>query len=175
MFSLMLVGLIVVKCIGVHTIVMLICEAVTMAIGTAAFWTVFYSISYDLVEVDEMTNGVRREGTITAIPQFIQKFGAAFGMWLAGLLLAFYKYDSSLAVQSPETIAGIENIGTIIPAAFLLISIIGLIVYPVTKHRFEKLLAALEKKRMGREYSIEGFEKLINTKSFNGPSHSKDI
>lgn len=175
MFSLMLVGLIVVKCIGVHTIVMLIFEAVTMAIGTAAFWTVFYSISYDLVEVDEMTNGVRREGTITAIPQFIQKFGAAFGMWLAGLLLAFYKYDSSLAVQSPGTIQGIENIGTIIPAAFLLVSIFGLIVYPVTKVRFEKLLTALEKKRAGEDYSIDGFKKLINTKVINTPSQSKDI
>lgn len=164
MFSVMLIGLIAVKILGLDSIPVLIAEAVAMAIGTAAFWTVFYSIAYDLVEVDEMTNGTRREGAITAIPQFIQKFGAAIGVWLAGILLAVYGFESKLAVQSPETIRGIENIGTIIPAAFLLVSIVGLIVYPVTKPRFEKLLKALEKKRAGEAYNTEGFERLVNTK-----------
>jgi len=161
MFSLMLVGLVIVKVVGVTSVLMLIFEAVTMAIGTAAFWTVFYSISYDLVEVDEITNGTRREGAITAIPQFIQKFGAAIGVWLAGILLAVFQYDSELAVQSERTIRGIESIGTIIPAAFLLVSIIGLIIYPITKKRFQMLLSALEKKRSGEEFSTEGFEELI--------------
>lgn len=161
MFSLMLVGLIVVKTLGINSIPILIGEAVAMAIGTAAFWTVFYSIAYDLVEVDEMTNGTRREGAITAIPQFIQKFGAAIGVWLAGVLLALYGFNSDMAVQSEATIRGIENIGTIIPAAFLLVSIIGLFFYPVTKHRFTKLHAALEKKRAGEAYTTEGFEELV--------------
>lgn len=161
MFSLMLIGLIVVKVLGITSVPVLIGEAVAMAIGTAAFWTVFYSISYDLVEVDEMTNGTRREGAITAIPQFIQKFGAAIGVWLAGVLLALYGFNSDLAVQSTATVKGIENIGTIIPAAFLLISIIGLFFYPVTKRRFEKLHAALKKKRAGEEYTTEGFDELV--------------
>lgn len=164
MFSLMFAGLVTVKLIGISSIVMLIFEAVTMAIGTAAFWTVFYSISYDLVEVDEITNGVRREGAITAIPQFIQKFGAAIGMWLAGIFLAFSGFSPDAPVQSAATVNGIENIGTIIPAAFLLVSIAGLFIYPVTKPRFEKLLAALEKKRAGEAYTTEGFEKLVSKK-----------
>ena len=161
MFSLMLIGLIIVKILGITSVPVLIGEAVAMAVGTAAFWTVFYSISYDLVEVDEMTNGTRREGAITAIPQFIQKFGAAIGVWLAGVLLALYGFNSDLAVQSEETVRGIENIGTTIPAVFLLISIIGLFFYPVTKKRFTKLHAALKKKRAGEAYSTEGFDELV--------------
>jgi len=164
MFSLMLIGLIIVKILGITSVPVLIGEAVAMAIGTAAFWTVFYSIAYDLVEVDEMTNGVRREGAITAIPQFIQKFGAAIGVWLAGILLALYGFDSDMAVQSASTVRGIENIGTIIPAAFLLVSIIGLFFYPVTKKRFEKLHTALQKKRAGEAYTTEGFEELVEGK-----------
>jgi GPH family glycoside/pentoside/hexuronide:cation symporter len=164
MFSLMLVGLIAVKIMGITSVPVLIVEAVAMAVGTAAFWTVFYSISYDLVEVDEMTNDTRREGAITAIPQFIQKFGAAIGIWLAGILLALYGFESDIPVQSEATIRGIENIGTIIPAAFLLVSIIGLFAYPVTKARFAKLHAALQKKRKGEAYTTEGFEKLVDGK-----------
>lgn len=161
MFSVMLAGLIVVKCIGVDEVWVLVLEAVTMAIGTAAFWTVFYSISYDLVEVDEFVNGKRREGAITAVPQLVQKFGAAVGVWLAGAMLAAYGYDANLSAQSAATVGGIENIGTVIPAAFLAVSIVGLIVYPITKARFEKLRAALELKRAGQVYSTEGFEKLV--------------
>jgi GPH family glycoside/pentoside/hexuronide:cation symporter len=162
MFSLMLSGLVILKIAGIDSILMLVFEAVTMGIGTAAFWTLFYSISYDLVEVDEMINGSRREGAITAVPQFIQKFGAAVGVWLAGIFLTFYKYDSLSPIQSEATVKGIESIGTIIPAFFLLFSIIGLLLYPVTRERFEKLLAALAKKRLGEDYTTDGFEKLIH-------------
>jgi Na+/melibiose symporter-like transporter len=108
-----------------------------------------------------MINGSRREGAITAVPQFIQKFGAAVGVWLAGIFLSFYKYDSLSPTQSEATVKGIENIGTIIPAFFLVFSIIGLLLYPVTRDRFEKLLAALAKKRLGEDYTTDGFEKLI--------------
>jgi len=172
MFSLMLAGLIAAKLIGIRTLPMLIFEAVFMAIGTAAFWTVFYSISYDLVEVDELTNGTRREGAITAVPQFIQKFGAAIGMWLAGIFLSVFQYNSNLSAQSEFTKRGIESIGTIFPAVFLLISIVGLIIYPVTKERFSKLLIALEKKRAGEDYTTEGIEKLIG-KTTIASKHSK--
>jgi len=165
MFSLMFAGLITVYIFGVHSIGMLVAEAVTMAVGTAAFWTLFYSISYDLVEVDEFTNGVRREGAITAIPQFIQKFGSAVGVWLVGLILSFYGYNSDLPAQSGNTLQGIQNIGTIIPAAFLLVSIFGLVIYPVTKRRFEKLQTALNRKRAGESYSEEGFEPLVSAKT----------
>ncbi len=160
-FSLMLLGLITAFFLGVRSLPMLIFEAATMALGSAAFWTVFYSISYDLVEVDEMVNDVRREGAITAVPQFIQKFGAAIGMWLAGIFLAFYGYNANSPVQTEATKSGIENIGTIIPAVFLSVSIIGLILYPITKKRYSLLVAALEKKRAGEPYDVEGLSPLI--------------
>jgi GPH family glycoside/pentoside/hexuronide:cation symporter len=161
MFSLMLTGLVILKITGIDSIITLVFAAVTMGIGTAAFWTVFYSISYDLVEVDELVNGARREGAITAVPQFIQKFGAAVGVWLAGIFLTLYGYDSLSSIQSEATVKGIESIGTIIPAVFLALSIAGLLLYPVTKERFEKLLAALAQKRRGEAYTTEGFEKLV--------------
>lgn len=170
MFSLMLAGLVVAKIIGVSTLPMLIFEAAFMAIGTAAFWTVLYSISYDLVEVDELTNGTRREGAIMAVTQFIQKFGAAIGVWLTGIFLSAFGYNSDLAAQSEITKSGIENISTIIPACSLLLSIIGLIVYPVTKERFTKLLVALEKKRAGEAYTTEGIEKLVGRAGFSDSS-----
>ena len=114
-----------------------------------------------VVEIDEFVTGKRRESVITSFPQFVQKFGAAIGMWTIGWVLQLTDYDKDLAVQKANTVNGIENLSTLFPALLLGISIIGLIFYPVTKERFQKLTVQLEKKRNGEDYNTEGFEKLL--------------
>lgn len=167
-FSITFAGLIVTKIIGLRegSIAMLVTQPVFMGIAGGAFWTLFYSMAYDLVEIDEFSSGKRRESIITAFPQFIQKFGAAIGMWSVGLVLQLSGYTKGngteeIIVQSARTVNGIENISTLFPALLLGISILGLILYPVRKENFKKLTEQLEKKRKGEEYSTDGFEKLV--------------
>lgn len=149
--SLMLISLAVIKLIGIDNTVMLIVSVMACALGLACFWTVFYPMAYDLVEVDEYVNGKRRESAITAFPQFFQKFGAAIGMWIAGQVLDFGGYIGSAAEQTQQAKDAIENIATVIPCVFLAISIVGLILYPVTKERFNLLSKKLEDKRNGKD------------------------
>ena len=156
--------------IGGFRIMCVIAPAV-LGIGTGTFWTLFYSMGYDLVELDEFKTGQRRESTITALPQLVQKFGSAFGILMAGVLLGAYGYDSSgdiagsesliQQVTDPKIVNGMENISTIIPAGLLLISIIFAVLYPMTRERFNALMAQLKKKRNGEKYTTEGFEKLL--------------
>ena len=155
-FSISFAGLVAGKIIHINSLPMLIYDAFFMAVGAACFWTVFYSMAYDLVEVDEFVSGQRREGIITALPQFFQKFGSAVGMWLVSLVLKLSGYDTGTA-----TAGVIENSSTIIPAAFLAISIFGVIMFPVTKKRFHKLQEVLAKKNLGEEYDTTGLEKMI--------------
>lgn len=87
--------------------------------GAGTFWTLFYSMGYDLVELDEFKTGERREAIITALPQLVQKFGSAFGILMTGQLLSAYGYDSSkdvagkesliTVVTDPDIISGMEN------------------------------------------------------------------
>lgn len=156
--------------IGGFRIMCVIAPAV-LGIGTGTFWTLFYSMGYDLVELDEFKTGQRRESTITALPQLVQKFGSAFGILMAGILLGAYGYDSSgdiagsesliQQVTDPKIVNGMENISTIIPAGMLLLSIIFAVLYPMTRERFNALMVQLKKKRNGEEYTTEGFEKLL--------------
>ena len=159
--SIMLVALLIIKLIGINNTPMLIASVFAVALGLACFWTIFYSIAYDLVEVDEFVNGKRRESMITAFPQFFQKFGAAIGMWIAGQVLALGGYNGKLEVQPESAMPAIENVATVIPAAFLVFALIGIVLYPVTKERFELLTKQLEKKRAGKKYETKGLEKLI--------------
>ena len=151
--------------------IMCIISPAVLGIGTGTFWTLFYSMGYDLVELHEFKTGERRESTITALPQLIQKFGSAFGILMAGMLLSAYGYDSSGDIAGKESlfakvtdvkiINGMENISTIIPAVILGISILCLALYPMTRKRFNALMVQLEKKRKGEKYTNEGFEKLL--------------
>lgn len=150
---------------------MCILSPVLLGIGAGTFWTLFYSMGYDLVELDEFKSGMRRESTITALPQLVQKFGSAFGILVAGQLLSMYGYDSSAdaagsealiqVVTDPKIVNGMENISTIIPAVLLLGSVISAVLYPMTRKRVNALMEQLNKKRNGEKYSTSGFEKLL--------------
>lgn len=157
--------------VGNFKIMTILCP-VLLGIGGGTFWTLFYSMGYDLVELDEFKTGKRRESIITALPQLIQKFGSAFGILMAGQFLSAYGYDSSADVTTsektvvqlvtdPKIIDGMENISTIIPAALIGVSLIALIIYPMTRKRVNALMEQLSKKRAGKSYTTEGFEKLL--------------
>ncbi len=174
--SITLVGEIALKIIGLDAEVggfkiMCIVSPALLGLGAGTFWTLFYSIGYDLVELDELKTGKRRESIITALPQLVQKFGSAFGILAVGQLLSFYGYNSAAdpagsesliqVVTDPKIVNGMENISTVIPAALLAVSILSAILYPMTRERVNLLMAALHKKRNGEEYSTEGLEKLL--------------
>lgn len=169
-------GEVIIKIIGLDAEIagfriMCVIAPAVLGIGTGTFWTLFYSMGYDLVELDEFKTGRRRESTITALPQLVQKFGSAFGILMAGVLLGAYGYDSSGDIAGSESLIrrvtdehivnGMENISTIIPAALLLASIIFAVLYPMTRQRFNALMVQLNKKRNGEEYTTDGLEKLL--------------
>lgn len=174
--SITMVGEIVAKIIGLDAqagsfkIMAVVCAAL-LGMGAGTFWTLFYSMGYDLVELDEFKTGARHESTITALPQLVQKFGSAFGILATGQLLNAYGYDSSQDVAGKESlitvvtdekiINGMENISTVIPAAAIGICIVALIFYPMTRKNVNRLMSELSKKRKGLEYSTDGLEKLL--------------
>ncbi|MFR5875721.1 MAG: MFS transporter [Eubacterium sp.] len=174
--SIVIAGEIAIKLVGLDLKIgsfkpMCIIAPVVLGIGIGTFWTLFYSMGYDLVELNEFKTGERRESTITALPQLVQKFGSAFGILMAGQLLSAYGYDSSndvagkealfTKVADPKIIGGMENISTVIPAVLIAAAVVSVIIYPMTRKRFEALMVQLDKKRKGDEYSTDGFEKLL--------------
>lgn len=174
--SITCIGEIVLKIIGLDAEIggfkiMCIVSPAFLGMGAGTFWTLFYSMGYDLVELDEFKSGERRESTITALPQLVQKFGSAFGILMAGQLLSLYGYDSSAdvagsealikQVTDPAIVSGMENISTLIPAALLFLSVVSAVLYPMTRERFNALMLQLKKKRNGEKYSTDGIEKLL--------------
>ena len=134
---------------------------VFFSFGNTVFWTLIYSMMYDITEVDEFISGKRREGAIAAFASFFQKLGSAAALWFTGTILSVSGYVATNEVQTEQALTAIHSCCTYIAGILTLISVVMIILYPMNKDRFKCLSNALELKRKGEEYSTEGFEKLI--------------
>ncbi|MDR2354916.1 MAG: MFS transporter [Clostridiales Family XIII bacterium] len=139
----------------------LIVFLILFELGNSTFWTLYYSMMYDISELDEFISGKRREGTIAALMSFSQKLGSAFALWLTGFVLDLGGYNGQAAVQSETALDAIVWVNTWIPGAIGLGAVLFALAYPLTKPRFNALLQALALKRKGEAYTTEGFEKLL--------------
>lgn len=147
--------------IGIGGFAVLVLWAVVFQFGNSSFWTLYYSMMYDISEVDEFVNGSRREGIVTALMAFCQKLGAAVGTWLSGMVLAWGAYDGLVDIQAASALKAILYNCTLIPGVFGALAAVCALFYPLTGDRFKALSAALEARRAGKEYTTEGFEKLL--------------
>ena len=147
--------------VGITSLATMYIFAVSSVIGSSSFFTFYVGYSYDCIEIDEFMNGTRREGTMSAIATFAQKFGSALAMWVTGFLLQFTGYSGSEAVQTEKALKGILSLGTLYPALLWIIAMLLFLTYPVTIQKFNALCDALANKKVGKEYSTAGFEDLL--------------
>jgi Na+/melibiose symporter-like transporter len=146
---------------GINSIVDFYIFSALSVTASSAFFTFYVGYSYDCIEIDEFLTGERKEGSMSSLTTFAQKFGSALALYFTGLCLNFTGYDGMAEVQTESALQGILSLGTLFPGILFTVAIIILSTYPVSKKKFELLCTALEKKRAGEEYSTEGFEDIL--------------
>lgn len=100
----------------------------------------------DTADYGEWKNGRRATGLVFSASTMSQKFGWAIGAYIALELMAQVGFVPN-QVQSPESIKGLLLLFSLIPAALGVISIVLLLLYPLTDKRVEELIAELEQRR----------------------------
>ena len=87
----------------------------------------------DTIHYDYLRTGLRREGIFAGLYTTAEKISFAIGGAMAGLLLQFFGYRSSVSgvevTQSDETIFGIFILSAVIPALLMLLSCVSLNYY----------------------------------------------
>lgn len=137
----------------------LLVEVALYCFGNSTYWTIYYSMMYDISELDEFINDKRREGAITAVMAFCQKLGAAVAMWLTGQLLDWGGYGISGFEDKAEKV--VLHLNTTIPGIIGILAAVCVIAYPLTKEKFASINKALEAKRAGKSYSTEEFNSIL--------------
>ena len=111
-----------------------------------AIAVMFWSMLPDTVEFGELRSGVRDDGILFGLCQFISKAGSGLGIGMIGLLLSFMGYNAN-QVQSEEALQGIRMAAFLIPAVCSLGSIVIITFYQLNEPTHRRIVRALLWKR----------------------------
>jgi GPH family glycoside/pentoside/hexuronide:cation symporter len=119
------------------------------AMGSTCYWQLAPAIIYDVCELDELVNNKRREGTIVSLQSISEAASAAVSLQLLGLILDFAGFDGNAQTQTETTLIWLENVFTLFPVLFIILSLIMVFKYPIHKETFEEIIKQIEVKKEG--------------------------
>lgn len=128
----------------------------TAGFGVSVCYLVPTAMLPDVIELDELTTGQRREGLFYGFLVFLQKNVLALGTFLIGWGLALAGYVShgpgeAAPVQPESALLAIRIAIGPLPTISLLLGMFLTWKYPITKERHAEILRALDERRRHRE------------------------
>jgi len=124
--------------------------AASAGLGVAAAHVLTAAIIPDVIELDELETGFRREGTFYGILVFMQKVGTAIMLALAQFIFSQTGYVPDVP-QNPATILAIRITAGIFPALLLVFSLVLAWKFPIGREDHAKIRVKLAIKRSKSE------------------------
>lgn len=114
----------------------------------AGFWLLIASIKADVCDDDELTTGLRREGSIGAISAWISKLSYSVTTVLAGFVLVYTGYDAANGAAQPvEVVNRMRWCYYFVPALTAIPALLLLIKFPISEERAHQTRLELEARR----------------------------
>lgn len=115
--------------------------------GIGSLFTLMMSMTADVIDLDELNTGKRREGIFGAIYWWMVKFGLGIAGGLSGLILSVVGFTSGVAEQPEGAIDGLRLFFTGFPIAGTLIAMYVMRDYDISEERANEIRADLDKKK----------------------------
>jgi glycoside/pentoside/hexuronide:cation symporter, GPH family len=131
--------------IGLIFLLQIICS-VTSGPLSVILWAMYA----DTADYGEWKRGRRTTGLVFSASTMSQKFGWAFGAFVALNLMSQVGFVPNEA-QSPDSLNGLLLLFSVIPAAFGILSIIILFFYPLNDSRVDRIVSELDQRRKESE------------------------
>jgi glycoside/pentoside/hexuronide:cation symporter, GPH family len=125
--------------------------AVLAGFGVSTAYLIPWSMIPDVIELDELRTGQRREGIFYGFMVFLQKIGLAFGQLLVGFALQWSGFESAASTQPPSALFAIRLLMGPIPAIALILGLFLAYFYPITREVHAEILLQLKQRREQRE------------------------
>ncbi|MBR9860781.1 MFS transporter [bacterium] len=138
--------------------------------GIGSLFTLMMSMTADVIDLDELNTGKRREGIFGAIYWWMVKFGFAIAGLASGAILSLIGFDSALATQPEGAITGLRLFFSGLPIAGTAIAIAVMWNYDVTEERAREISAQLKfrKKPKAEPSSYYKLNRLLETTRLEG-------
>ena len=109
-------------------------------------WPLIGAFTADICDYDEYENGSRREGMFTAVCGFLIKLAIALVSIIAGYVLVLVGIDGANPIISVPDLNLIRQMYVIIPTVAMLLTIVLIWRYPLTKARVQEIQEILRKR-----------------------------
>jgi GPH family glycoside/pentoside/hexuronide:cation symporter len=128
--------------------------AVLAGVGVSTAYLVPWSMIPDVIELDELTTGQRREGIFYGFMVLLQKFGLALGLFLVGQALDLAGFIATVPGQPTPTQPASAQLAIRIaigplPTVALICGLILAYFYPITREVHAEILLKLQERRSG--------------------------
>ncbi|MEN8769651.1 MAG: MFS transporter [Candidatus Arcticimaribacter sp.] len=115
--------------------------------GIGGLFTIMMSMTADVIDLDELTSGKRREGVFGAIYWWMVKFGFAIAGGLSGAIFSIIGFDTALEVQPESAITGLRLFFSGLPILGTLTAMYIMRNYDISEERANEITAQLKIKR----------------------------
>lgn len=115
--------------------------------GIGSLFTLMMSMTADVIDLDELNTGLRREGLFGAIYWWMVKFGFAIAGLLSGAILSIVGFDAVAATQTDAALTGLRLFFSGLPITGTLIAIWVMRGYKVNEARALEIRAELDARR----------------------------
>jgi len=129
---------------------------VLAGVGVSIGYLVPWSMLPDVIELDEIETGQRREGVYCGLFVFLQKLGISLGLAMSNFALELAGYinqepDGPVPTQPDAVLITLRLFVSAAPAAMLLLSFIVVYYYPITREKHAEIRAALQERGVGQK------------------------
>ncbi len=116
--------------------------------GIGSLFTIMMSMTADVIDVDELNSGLRREGVFGAIYWWMVKVGFAIAGALSGVIISVVGFDADLATTQQQTaVDGLHAFFCFFPMAGTLLAMFIMRNYSLNEERSEEIKVKLEKRK----------------------------
>jgi len=138
-------------------VILLFALAILAGVGVSVAYLVPWSMLPDVVEMDELETGQRREGIYYGFFVFMQKLGLGLGLAISNYVLELAGYvnpppGSDVVPEQPESVLlALRIFVSFAPAAILLLSFLAVRAYPITREKHQAMLDELARRRAAQQ------------------------
>ena len=118
--------------------------------GIGGLFTIMMSMTADVIDLDELSSGKRREGVFGAIYWWMVKFGFAIAGGLSGAIFSVIGFDTALEVQPESAITGLRLFFSGLPILGTVIAMFIMRNYDISEERANEIKEQLKIKRAER-------------------------
>jgi len=111
---------------------------ILLGVGISTIYLSPWAMIPDTVEYSEWKTGARQEGILYGFFYFSQKIAAALAGFISGQGLGLIGFNAN-TTQSPETLAGIRMLVTIVPIGLIILGMIFISFYPINNELHNKI------------------------------------